>query len=50
MKKFIRAQNVVRWRRLLETTNDEKRRKHLLTLLADEQRKQKDAGDPDQLY
>jgi hypothetical protein len=48
--KFIRAQNVARYRRLLGTTSDEKRRRHLLTVLAAEQQKQKDAGDGDYLY
>ena len=48
--KFIRAQNVARYRRLLGTTTDEKRRRHLLTVLASEQQKQKDAGDGDYLY
>ena len=48
--KFIRAQNVARYRRLLGTTIDEKQRRHLLTVLAAEQQKQKDAGDGDYLY
>jgi hypothetical protein len=48
--KFVRAQNVVRYRRLLGTTTDEKRRRHLLTVLAAEQQEQKDAGDADYLY
>jgi hypothetical protein len=48
--KFIRAQNVARYRRLLGTTIDETRRRHLLTVLAAEHQKQKDAGDGDYLY
>ena len=45
MDKFIRSQNVKRYRRLLErvTENQTGNRYHLL---AEEQQKQKDAGDP----
>ena len=48
--KFIRAQKVARYRRLVGITIDETRRRHLLTALAAEQQKQKDAGDGDYLY
>ena len=44
--RFIRQQNVERYSRLLASTKDETRRQLLLKLLAEEQRKQRDAGDP----
>jgi hypothetical protein len=43
--RFIRRQNVERYRRLLESTEDETQRRLVLKLLAEEQQKQKDAGD-----
>jgi hypothetical protein len=50
MERFIRAQNVQRYRSLLErateeTDRDKLLRLQLLTLLAEEEQKQKDAGD-----
>ena len=45
--KFVRRQNVTRFKRLLETALDETDRQRLLKLLAEEQQKQKDAGDPE---
>ena len=44
MDQFIRTQNVARYRRLLET--EESARQTIFNLLAEEQQKQKDAGDP----
>ena len=41
--KFTRRQNVERYRRLLKTATDEKRRNYL-GLIIEEQQKQKDAG------
>jgi hypothetical protein len=46
MDQFIRTQNVERYRRLLERVSEESDRQTILSLLAEEQRKQKDAGDP----
>jgi hypothetical protein len=46
MDKFIRSQNVKRYRRLLERVTDESDRQQIFNLLAEEQQKQKDAGDP----
>jgi hypothetical protein len=46
MDRFIRCQNVERYRRLLERVTEESDRQTILNLLAEEQRKQKDAGDP----
>ena len=43
--KFTRRQNVERYRRLLKTATDEKRRNYLGRLIIEEQQKQKDAGD-----
>jgi hypothetical protein len=48
--KFVRHQNVERYRRLLENVTDEIRRDHLLKLLAEAKQKQKDAEDPVSLY
>lgn len=42
---FIRNQNVERYRRLLGCATEEEHRQVLLNLLAEEQQKQKDAGD-----
>jgi hypothetical protein len=47
MDRFIRRQNVERYQRLLETVTREADRQWLLKLFAEEQRKQKDAGDPE---
>jgi hypothetical protein len=43
MDRFVRAQNVQRYRRLLERETEDRER--LLRLLAEEEQKQKDAGD-----
>jgi hypothetical protein len=48
--KFVRHQNVERYRRLLENVTDENRRNHLLKLVAEAKQKQKDAEDPKYLY
>jgi hypothetical protein len=45
--KFVRHQNVERYRRLLENVMDENRRDHLVKLLAKAKQKQKDAEDPE---
>ena len=46
MDQFIRSQNVEHYRRLLERVTDESDRQQIIDLLAEEQQKQKDAGDP----
>ena len=46
MDEFIRSQNVKRYHRLLERVTDELDRQKIFNLLAEEQQKQKDAGDP----
>jgi hypothetical protein len=46
MERFIRCQNVERFRRLLERVTEESDRQKIINLLADELQKQKDAGDP----
>jgi hypothetical protein len=46
MEEFIRRQNVKHYRLLLGATTDETQRQRILRLLAEEQQKQKDAGDP----
>jgi hypothetical protein len=46
VERFIRCQNVKRYRRLLEHVTEESDRQTILTLLAEEQKKQKDARDP----
>ena len=46
MDQFIRAQNVERYRRLLERVIEELARQTIFNLLAEEQQKQKHAGDP----
>jgi hypothetical protein len=46
MDPFIRRQNIQHFLRLLENPAiDEKKREHILKLLAEEQQKQRDAGD-----
>jgi len=45
MDRFVRAQNVQRYRSLLERATEQADRQKLLSLLAEEERKQKDAGD-----
>ena len=42
---FTRHQNVERYRRLLKSATNEERRNYLGRLIAEEQQKQKDAGD-----
>jgi len=44
MEEFIRRQNIERYRRLLETVSDEAERRRILQLLAEEQKKQSEAG------
>jgi hypothetical protein len=46
IERFIRLENVRRYRRLLATVSDETERAVIFELLAKEQRKQKDCGDP----
>ena len=46
MERFIRSQNVERFRRLLERVTEQSDRQKIINLLADELQKQKDAGDP----
>jgi hypothetical protein len=46
MERFIRSQNVERFRRLLERVTGQLDRQKIMNLLADELQKQKDAGDP----
>jgi len=48
--RFTRHQKIERYRRLLATAPDEKRRDYLRGLVADELQKQKDAEDPTYLY
>ena len=45
-EQFVRRQNIDRYRGLLGQTKDEARRQRLLALLADEERKQREAADP----
>ena len=45
MDQFVRSQNVERYRRLLECVTDESDREQIINLLAEERKKQKDAGD-----
>jgi hypothetical protein len=45
MDRFVRSQNVERYRRLLERVTDESDRQQIVKLLAEERTKQKDAGD-----
>ena len=44
--RFIRRENVKHYRLLLATVTDGDERQRILTLLAEEQRKQRAAGDP----
>jgi hypothetical protein len=46
MERFIRSQNVERFRRLLERVTEQSDRQKIMNLLADELQKQKDARDP----
>jgi len=45
MERFVRRHNVEHYRRLLETTTDEKERQRIFKLLEEELQKQKDAGE-----
>ena len=45
MDRFIRRENVRHYRELLKTAKDEAERQRILKLLAEEEQKQKDAGD-----
>jgi hypothetical protein len=47
MEKFVRHENVARYRRLLASSIDEKERQRILKLLEEEVQKQQDAGDKD---
>ena len=46
MDQFVRSQNVARYRRLLERVSEESDRQTIIKSLAEEQHKQKVAGDP----
>jgi hypothetical protein len=48
--RLVRYLNVERYRRLLRYATDEDRRQHLQELIAEEQQKQKEAGDPKHPY
>jgi hypothetical protein len=50
VKKFVRQQNVAKYKRLLETAIDEAERQTISKLLAEEEQKQEDAGDPEFHY
>jgi hypothetical protein len=43
--RFVRRENVRHYRELLKAVKDEAERQRILKLLAEEQQKQKDAGD-----
>ena len=45
MDRFIRRENVKHYRELLKTVKDDAERQRILKLLAEEERKQKEAGD-----
>jgi hypothetical protein len=45
MERFVRRENVKHFRELLKTAKTEAERQQILKLLAEEQQKQKDAGD-----
>jgi hypothetical protein len=44
--RFVRRENVKHYRLLLEQITDEAERQRILRLLAEEEKKQRDAGDP----
>jgi len=46
MDRFIRRENIKHYRELLKTIKDEAERQRILMHLAEEQQKQKTAGDP----
>jgi hypothetical protein len=45
MERFVRRENIKHYRALLKTVQDEAERQRILKLLAEDQQKQKDAGD-----
>lgn len=45
MERFVRRENIRRYRALLARVSDETERQRLLKLLAEEEQNQKDAGD-----
>ena len=45
MERFVRRENIKHYRELLKTVKDEAERQRIQKLLAEEQQKQKDAGD-----
>ena len=45
MDRFIRRENIKHYRELLKTVKDETERQRILKLLAEEEQKQKAAGD-----
>jgi hypothetical protein len=45
MDQFVRSQNIMRYRRLLERVTEELDRQTIFKLIAEEQQKQKEAGD-----
>jgi hypothetical protein len=45
MERFVRRENIRRYRDLLQRATDPRERGRIERLLADEQRKQRDAGD-----
>ncbi len=53
MDRFIQNQNIERYRRLIESVSEDgsvtkdMKRQTIINLLAEEQQKQRDAGDPD---
>lgn len=44
--RFVRQQNIAKYKQLLETALDEAERQRISKILAEEEQKQKDAGDP----
>ena len=44
MDRFVRSQNVERYRRLLESVTEKSKRQTILNLLGEERQKQKDAS------
>ena len=44
MDRFVRSQNVERYRRLLESVTEESKRQTILNLLGEERQEQKDAS------
>ena len=46
MERFVRRENIKHYRELLKTVKDEAERQRIPKLLAEEQQKQKDVGEP----